>query len=69
MAYDKKLRRILNFERNRNQRHRAPRKEERGRRLRGEGDQTMFIDLRFEIWQVARFRKERGSYRSSIKIS
>ena len=31
-------------------------KEESGR-LRGEGDQIKFIDFRFQIWQVVRFRK------------
>ena len=29
-------------------------------RLRGERDQIKFIDLRFERWQVVRFRKARG---------
>ena len=28
-------------------------------RLKGEGDQIKFIDLRFESWQVVRFRKAR----------
>ena len=32
-------------------------KKEESERLRGEGDQTKFIDLRFERWQVVRFRK------------
>ena len=35
------------------------RKKEEGERLRGEGDQIKFIDLRFERWQVVRFRKAR----------
>ena len=35
------------------------RKTEESERLRGEGDQIEFIDLRFEIWQVVRFRKAR----------
>ena len=30
-----------------------------GRRLRGERDQIKVIDLRFEGWQVVRFRKAR----------
>ena len=33
------------------------RKKEESERLRGERDQIKFIDLRFERWQVARFRK------------
>ena len=33
------------------------RKKEESKRLRGEGDQIKFIDLRFEQWQVIRFRK------------
>ena len=36
------------------------RKKEESERLRGEGDQVKFIDLRFERWQVVRFRKARG---------
>ena len=36
------------------------RKKEEGERLRGERDQIKFIDLRFERWQVVRFRKARG---------
>ena len=35
------------------------RKKEESERLRGEEDQIKFIDLRFERWQVARFRKAR----------
>ena len=35
------------------------RKKEESHRLRGERDQIKFIDLRFERWQVARFRKAR----------
>ena len=35
------------------------RKKEEGERLRGERDQVKFIDLRFERWQVVRFRKAR----------
>ena len=35
------------------------RKEEESERLRGERDQIKFIDLRFEGWQVVRFRKAR----------
>ena len=35
-----------------------PQKEE-SERLRGKGDQIKFIDLRFERWQVVRFRKAR----------
>ena len=33
--------------------------KEEGDRLRGESDQIEFIDLRFERWHVARFRKAR----------
>ena len=36
------------------------RKKEESERLRGERNQIKFIDLRFEIWQVVRFRKARG---------
>ena len=32
--------------------HQAPAMEENMERLRGEGDQTMLIDLRLERWQV-----------------
>ena len=32
---------------------------EESKRLREEGDQIKFIDLRFKIWQVVRFRKGR----------
>ena len=35
------------------------RKKEESGRLRGERDQIKFIDLRFERWQVVRFRKAR----------
>ena len=35
------------------------RKKKEGERLRGERDQIKFIDLRFERWQVVRFRKAR----------
>ena len=35
-------------------------KKEESERLRGERDQMKFIDLRFERWQVVRFRKGRG---------
>ena len=35
-------------------------KKEDSERLRGERDQTKFIDLGFERWQVVRFRKARG---------
>ena len=31
----------------------------KGDRLRGEGDQTKFIDLRFEKWQVLGFGMEK----------
>ena len=43
--------------------HKKPkqRKKEERQRLRGERDQIKFIDLRFERWQVVRFRKARGS--------
>ena len=33
------------------------RKKEESKRLRVERDQIKFIDLRFERWQVVRFRK------------
>ena len=36
--------------------------------LRGERDQIKFIDLRFEIWQVVRFRKARKEVKSSDSI-
>ena len=35
-------------------------KKEESERLRGERDQIKFICLRFEIWQVIRFRKAKG---------
>ena len=35
-------------------------KKERCERLRGERDQIKFIYIRFERWQVVRFRKARG---------
>ena len=35
------------------------RKKEESERLRGERDQIMFIDIRFERWQVVRFGKAR----------
>ena len=35
------------------------RKKEENERLRGERDQIKFIHLRFERWQVVRFRKAR----------
>ena len=35
-------------------------KEEKGARLRGEGNKIKFIDLRFERWQVAGFGKGTG---------
>ena len=35
------------------------RKKEESEGIRGERDQIKFIDLRFERWQVARFRKAR----------
>ena len=35
------------------------RKKEESEKLRGEGDQIKFIDLRFLRWQVVRFRKAR----------
>ena len=35
------------------------RKKEESERLRGEGDEIKFVDLRFGRWQVARFRKGR----------
>ena len=34
-------------------------KKEECKSLRGERDQIKFIDLRFERWQVVRFRKAR----------
>ena len=35
-------------------------KKEESERLRGGRDQIKFIDLGFERWQVARFKKARG---------
>ena len=35
------------------------RKKEESERLRTEGDQIEFTDLRFERWQAVRFRKAR----------
>ena len=35
------------------------RKKEESERLRGDRDEVKFIDLGFERWQVARFRKAR----------
>ena len=35
------------------------RQKEESERLRGEGNQIKFIDLRFEKWRVVRFRKAR----------
>ena len=35
------------------------RRKKESERLRGEGDQIKLIDLRFERWQVVRFRKAR----------
>ena len=35
------------------------RKKEDSERLRGERDQIKFIDLRFERWQIVRFKKAR----------
>ena len=35
------------------------RKKEESERLRAERDQMKYIDLRFERWQVVRFRKAR----------
>ena len=34
-------------------------KKEESEKLRGESDQIKFVDLRFERWQVVRFRKAR----------
>ena len=34
------------------------RKKEESEKLRGERDPIKFIDLRFERWQVVRFRKQ-----------
>ena len=36
------------------------RNEEESERLREERDRIKFVDLRFERWQVVRFRKPRG---------
>ena len=36
------------------------RKRKESEQLRGEEDKIKFIDLRFERWQVVRFRKARG---------
>ena len=35
------------------------RKKEKSEKLRGESDQSKFIDLRFERWQVVGLRKAR----------
>ena len=35
------------------------RKKDECERLRGQGDQIQFIDLRFERWQVLRLRQAR----------
>ena len=35
------------------------RKKEESERLRGKRDQIEFVDLRFERWQVVRFREAR----------
>ena len=40
---------------------RGGKKVERRGRLRGGGGQIKFIDLRFERWQLVRFRKARGT--------
>ena len=42
------------------------RKKEESERLRGEGDRIKFIDLRFERWQVVRFRKRKTEAMHSI---
>ena len=34
-------------------------KKAESEQLRGESDQIKFIDLRFESWQIVRFRKAR----------
>ena len=34
-------------------------KKEESKRLRGERDYIKFVDLRFERWQVVRFKKAR----------
>ena len=34
-------------------------RKKESKRLRGERDQIKFIDLRFDRWQAARFRKAR----------
>ena len=48
--------------------YKAPTEEkEEGERLRGERDQIKFVDLRFERWQVVRFRKARR--RQDVRLS
>ena len=42
-------------------------KKEESERLRGERDQVKFIDLRYERWQVARFRQARR--KQEIKLN
>ena len=42
------------------------RKKEESKRLRGEGDQIKLIDLRFERWQVVRFRNASKKARRPI---
>ena len=44
-------------------------KEESEERLRGERDQIKFIDLRFERWQLLRFRKAKRRKRARRSIS
>ena len=36
------------------------RRKEESEKLRGERDKIEFVDVRFERWQVVRFRKARG---------
>ena len=44
------------------------RKKEESEMLRVESDQTKFIDLRFERWQVVRFRKARRRQEAPSKL-
>ena len=39
--------------------YKAPKRKKGSERLRGEGDQIKFIDLRFKRWQIVRLRKAR----------
>ena len=44
-------------------------KKEENRRLRGEGNQIKFIDLRFGKWQVSRIRERKKKERRLINYT